>query len=118
MKSHSKIAKDNKDYVPTLSGKEALILGILLQNPASEKYGLEMVGESKGQLSRGTIYVTLSRMEDKGYVQSRSEESDHPMSGIPRRLYRVTGYGQKVFELWQSARELGRLRLAGAEGAL
>lgn len=114
----SKTVKNNHDYVPTLSAKEALILDILLQTPASEKYGLEMVGESKGQLSRGTIYVTLSRMEDKGYVQSRPEESDRPMSGIPRRLYRVTGYGHKVFDLWQSARELGRLRLAGAEGSL
>lgn len=112
-----KSKKKTEDHVPTLSAKEALLLELLLATPASEKYGLQMVADSKGQLSRGTIYVTLSRMEDKGYVASRPEEAEHPTSGIPRRLYRVTGYGWKVYEVWQMARELGRLHAAGV-GAL
>jgi DNA-binding PadR family transcriptional regulator len=110
--------KKTDDKVPTLSAKEALVLELLLRMPASAKYGLEMVAESNGQLSRGTIYVTLGRMEDKGYVESRPEEPDRLSSGIPRRLYRVTGYGQRVFQLWQMARELGRLHAAGVEVAL
>jgi len=113
-----KAMKKTKDNVPTLSAKEALVLELLLRTAGLEKYGLQMVGESEGQLSRGTIYVTLSRMEDKGYVESRPEEPNRPTSGIARRLYRVTGYGQRVFQVWQMARELGRLRNAGVEVAL
>jgi DNA-binding PadR family transcriptional regulator len=106
------------EQIPALSIKEALVLELLLRNASSEKYGLELVAESQNGLSRGTVYVTLSRMEEKGYVESRLEEPERPTSGLPRRLYHVTGYGQKVFELWQNARELGRLRTAAMGGVL
>jgi DNA-binding PadR family transcriptional regulator len=102
-----------EDKIPRLSAKEALVLALLLKTPAAGKFGLQMVSESDGQLSRGTIYVTLSRMEAKGYVESRPEERDRVASGIPRRLYRVTGYGQKVFHLWEMAKELAQLHAAG-----
>lgn len=104
----------SEERVPTLSSKEALVFDLLLKTPSSEKYGLELVNESANRLKRGTIYVTLNRMEDKGYVESRLEEPERPTSGIPRRLYKVTGYGQKVYEIWQLARELGRLHAASA----
>lgn len=113
-----KTKKKTEDNVPMLSAKEAVVLELLLATPALQRYGLEMVAESNGKLGRGTIYVTLTRMEDKGYLISRPEEPDRPMSGIPRRLYKVTGYGQKVYEVWQMARELGRMHAAGAGVAL
>lgn len=100
------------DPVPSLSAKEALILELLLENPAKEKYGLEMVTNSGNRLKRGTVYVTLDRMEDKGYVQSRQEEPRLDASGLPRRLYRVTAYGQKIFEIHEMAREALHLRPA------
>jgi PadR family transcriptional regulator, regulatory protein PadR len=105
------------DRVPTLSGKEAVVLQLLLETPAKEMYGLEMVASSRSKLKRGTIYVTLDRMEDKGYVQSRLEEPRPNVSGLPRRLYRVTGYGQTIFQLCQLAREAGRMRTALLGGA-
>jgi PadR family transcriptional regulator PadR len=118
MTKHNRTRKTQSEstsdgFVPSLSRKEALVLGILLENPAKEMYGLEMVAGSQNQLKRGTVYVTLDRMEDKGYVTSRQEEPRPDASGLPRRLYRVTGYGQKVFRVWQRARKLGleRLRL-------
>lgn len=106
---------DNR--VATLSGKEAVVLELLLEKPAREMYGLEMVADSRNKLKRGTIYVTLDRMEDKGYVQSRLEEPRPNVSGLPRRLYRVTGYGQKIFRAWELARDAGRMRTALLGGA-
>ncbi len=47
--------------------------------------------------------MTLSRMEEKGYVESHVEESPMPIRGIPRRLYRVTGLGEKVYRAWTPA---------------
>jgi DNA-binding PadR family transcriptional regulator len=98
--------QDSDERVPSLSGKEALILELLLGKPGAEMYGLELVHTSRNRLKRGTIYVTLSRMEDKAYVESRLEEKKADASGLPRRLYRVTGYGKRVFEAWQFA-EIG-----------
>ena len=75
-----------------------------------------MVTASDDRLKRGTVYVTLDRMGDKGYVQSHQEQPRAGASGIPRRLYQVTGYGQKAFEIWQLARELKRVRAAELVG--
>ncbi|MBB3948445.1 DNA-binding PadR family transcriptional regulator [Rhizobium skierniewicense] len=59
-------------------------------------YGLEMVKESE-RLKRGTIYVYLSRMEEKDWVKSEAEK-EPSMPGLPRRRYWITGKGQRVFE--------------------
>ena len=84
-----------KDAFPRLSRKEGLVLEMLLSK--DEMFGLEMVEASEGGLKRGTIYVTLQRMADKGYVQSREEPRTLPEIGIPRRKYFATGLGQRVY---------------------
>ena len=96
--------------VPTLSAKERLILELLANAPRCELYGLEMVKRSNGQLKRGTVYVTLERMDEKGYVASR-EVKEPGQAGLPRRVFSVTGLGQRVL----SAHEAARAAWAGAE---
>jgi DNA-binding PadR family transcriptional regulator len=81
-----------------LSRKEALILGLLVRH--SEMYGLELVAESRGHLKRGTVYVTLGRMEDKGYLESRLEKAPPAAGGLPRRLYAPTALGKRVHQTW------------------
>jgi PadR family transcriptional regulator, regulatory protein PadR len=79
--------------VPRLSPKEYRILDLL--RSGVERYGLEMVKESDGALKRGTVYVTLTRMVEKGYLRSRQErEPTEP--GLPRRLYQITGSGLQM----------------------
>ena len=87
--------------IPTLPPKEALILELLIEQP--EMYGLQLVAVSKRRLKRGTVYVTLGRMEDKGYVTSRLEEAPAEMGGLPRRLYRATPLGRRVLAAWTRA---------------
>jgi DNA-binding PadR family transcriptional regulator len=89
------------DDIPSLSPKEAAILQLL--PPGKEAYGLQLVAESNGDVGRGTIYVTLSRMEDKGLVESRQEEPPKGATGLPRRLYRVKGEGTRVLRAWERA---------------
>ena len=79
--------------IPRLSTKEALILDLLR---GSEKYGLELVTASDGALKRGTVYVTLGRMEDKGLIVSRLEDEAPALGGLPRRLYKPTAYGKQL----------------------
>jgi PadR family transcriptional regulator, regulatory protein PadR len=81
---------------PRLSEKEYLILDLL--RAGSERYGLEMVKESGGALRRGTIYVTLNRMAEKGYVRSR-QEKDAKDPGMPRRVYKMTGEGARALRV-------------------
>ncbi len=80
--------KIENEKPPTLPSKERTILRLLIDK--GELYGLQLVQESEGTLKRGTVYVTLARMEDKGYVESYQEEQVAGAIGLPRRLYRTT----------------------------
>src|SRR5258708_16329563 len=70
-----------------------LVLGVLLDEPSRERYGLELcdlVG-----LASGTIYPILARLEQAGWLESTWEDpAVHEKAGRPRRrLYRLTSDG-------------------------
>ena len=88
--------------LPSISSTESLLLDLL---ESSERYGLELVEASGGRLKRGSIYVTLGRMEGKGFVASRQEDRAPGAIGLPRRLYRPTAYGLKVRDAYRLLRE-------------
>jgi DNA-binding PadR family transcriptional regulator len=87
--------------LPTLSPKETLILELLCER--GELYGLQLVSASKRKLKRGTVYVTLGRMEDKGYITSRLEAAPPEAGGLPRRMYEPTALGRRVLAAWDKA---------------
>ena len=68
-----------------------------------ELFGLQMVERSGGRLKRGTVYVTLGRMHEKGYLESRQEPLPEGAIGLPRRLYRPTGHAMRVLDTWREA---------------
>ena len=82
---------------------------------SSERYGLELVDASEGRLKRGSIYVTLGRMEAKGFVASRQEDRAPGAIGLPRRLYRPTAYGLKVRDAYRLLRAALALKPAEAK---
>jgi DNA-binding PadR family transcriptional regulator len=90
---------------PTLPGKQRLILELLVaQGPM---FGLQLVETSEGRLKRGTVYVTLGLLEQKGYVESEQEAAEMGAIGLPRRIYRPTGLGERALRAWTTlAREL------------
>ena len=87
--------------LPRLSRAERLILDLLVEH--GELFGLQLVERSTGGLKRGTVYVTLGRMQEKGYLESRQEPLPPGAIGLPRRLYRPTGYAMRVLEAWRLA---------------
>ena len=93
----------NADSVVMPSTKEALILE-LLKSSASPPFGLELVEKSDGRLKRGTVYITLQRMEDQGLVESEREQRPNPQIGIARRRYRITGLGERALYVYEAAR--------------
>src|SRR5690349_21386552 len=89
----------------TLPRKERLILDLL--SSVGPMYGLQLVERSEGALKRGTVYVTLGRMEAKGLVQSEQESLPPGGIGLPRRIYRPTALGERARRAWTAfAREL------------
>ena len=66
--------------IPKLSRTERLILELL---SGEEMFGLQLVEQSKGALKRGTVYVTLGRMQDKG-TSSRGPKSSPPAPSVSR----------------------------------
>lgn len=87
--------------IPTLSSKEAVILRLLIAH--GELFGLALVAASDGALKRGTVYVTLDRMEDKGFIVSHLEARPSGEFGIAKRVYRITGLGQRVLAAHEAA---------------
>jgi DNA-binding PadR family transcriptional regulator len=97
------------DRLPTMSAVESLVIELLGNR---DRYGLELVEASGRKLKRGTVYVTLTRMESKGFIESWQEEPRAGAIGLPRRMYRVTTYGLKVHRAYSLLREALAMRPA------
>jgi PadR family transcriptional regulator, regulatory protein PadR len=70
-----------------------LVLRVMLAEPASEHYGLQICAETG--LPSGTIYPIVARLEQLGWVTSNWEDpAEHVTEGRPRRrYYRLTDEG-------------------------
>lgn len=90
--------------LPRLSTAERLIIELLAAH--DELFGLRMVELSQGRLKRGTVYVTLGRMVEKGYLESHQEPLPEGGIGLPRRLYQPTGLAMRILSAWQTAERM------------
>ena len=90
--------------LPRFSATERLILELLEHH--GELFGLQLVERSSGRLKRGTVYVTLGRMQEKGYLDSRQEDQHPGAIGLPRRLYRPTAFALRVLNAWRVAERM------------
>lgn len=84
-----------REKTPRISPLERLVLDLLRHG---ERCGLELVERSGGAIRIGTVYVTLHRMERKGYVRSR-------VARRRQRYYRMTPYGLRVRHAYQAAEQ-------------
>ncbi len=62
-----------------------LVLGVLLEEPTLERYGLEICRVAA--LPSGTVHPILARLEQCRWVKSRWETLDPDDRGRPRRRY-------------------------------
>jgi PadR family transcriptional regulator PadR len=71
------------------------ILGVVAGDPCAEWWGAKIAAAAG--LKSGSMYPALMRMERFGWLESRWEEIDPREEGRPRRrLYRLTGEGERV----------------------
>jgi DNA-binding PadR family transcriptional regulator len=71
------------------------ILQVCAASPGRTFYGYELM-QATGAAS-GTLYPILMRFESEGWLASSWEKADPAAIGRPRRrLYRITGAGQRA----------------------
>lgn len=74
--------------------REARILAIIVNG---EKYGREIrqqyEKDTGHKMPLGSLYTTLDRMEQIGFVASRMGESTHERGGNRRKYFKISGLG-------------------------
>lgn len=71
------------------------VLKAFMQNTGKSLHGYDIMQDAG--VSSGTLYPLLMRFEEHGLLTSEWEQSEPLESGRPRRrLYRITGAGQRV----------------------
>jgi DNA-binding PadR family transcriptional regulator len=84
---------------PSLGQFEQLVLSsvIALQE---EAYGMQIyskVCELAGrEMSLGSVYVTLDRLQKKGYVSSKVADGGPERGGMPRKFYTLKPAGEQA----------------------
>jgi len=75
--------------------EQMLLLAILRLD--DEAYGVRLMEELEDRVgrsvSRGSVYVTMDRLEDKGWLASETSPARPERGGRPRRIVRVTPEG-------------------------
>ena len=89
-----------KTEKPISEVEETVLLAILSLD--GESYGvpiLKRIAERTGQeMSIGTIYVALERLEEQGYVSTRIGEATKERGGRAKKYFKVNGSGMRALE--------------------
>jgi PadR family transcriptional regulator PadR len=100
-----------------------LISMLVLLRLGDGAYGVPIAREIEEQTKRevklGSVYATLERLEEKGFVVSELGEPTPERGGRAKRYFRVTKQGMRevretrqiLIRLWQGVPELGGGRL-------
>jgi DNA-binding PadR family transcriptional regulator len=96
--------------------EQLVLLAILRQRHGAYVIGLraDLARVMHRQPSRGALYQTLDRLEDKGFVRAIEDAPSPDRGGHPRRRFVVTRAGiaalkasrKALLELWNSVEEV------------
>ena len=89
-------------------GEFEILVLLALMRLSEEAYGMRVLAEIEHEggrpVSIGAIYVTLSRLEEKGYVRSQLGEPTSERGGRAKRIFRICASGERAL-----GRSLGSL---------
>jgi PadR family transcriptional regulator, regulatory protein PadR len=99
------MAKKPSSYIGEF--EELVLLAILSRG--DNAYGVTILEALESATSRsitiGSLYTTLSRLEDKGLVESWTGEPTAERGGRAKRHYKVKGSAQVLLKEVQAARQ-------------
>lgn len=100
-------------------GEFELLVLLAVMHRKDDAYGVTIAEELAGRTgqapSRGALYVTLKRLEEKGYLTSYLGRPETVRGGRRRRYYRTTPEGVAAA---QASRRAMQLMWAGLEREL
>ena len=103
---------------PYLGEFEQQVLLVVLRLK-DDAYGPEISRELEERagrrVSRGALYTTFDRLEDKGLIRWRTVPGTEARDGLPRRLYSVTAAGVTAL---RAARDVVRKLWDGMDARL
>jgi DNA-binding PadR family transcriptional regulator len=94
-----------RKYVGSL--EEIILLAI--QALGDQAYGVpihECLRQAGRTISIGSLYVVLSRLEDKEYIKSSFGDPTAQRGGKAKKYYTLTGYGAEVLYEAKQARHI------------
>jgi PadR family transcriptional regulator PadR len=103
---------------PNYLGEFELLVMLAVIRLGEGAYGVPIAREIEEQTGRnvafGTVYATLERLQQKGFVGSNLGEATPERGGRAKRYFRVTPTGlrtvretkQNLIRLWRGLREL------------
>lgn len=77
--------------------------------------GRQLEARAGRRVSRGALYTTFDRLEDKGLIRWRTVPGTQARDGLPRRLYTPTAAGVAAL---RAAREIVRSLWDGMDARL
>lgn len=89
------------------------VVMIAIGNLGSNAYGAtihEELEHVNRRISIGSLYITLNRMEEKGYIESRQGEATPERGGRAKRYYKILGNGLRALADAERARNELRMR--------
>jgi DNA-binding PadR family transcriptional regulator len=96
---------------PAYLGEFEQLLLLAILRLGTEAYALDIAREldvrASRSVSRGALYTSLDRLEDKGLLRWKPAAGTPARNGLPRRLYTVTAAG--LTALRASRRTLRRM---------
>jgi PadR family transcriptional regulator PadR len=89
--------------------EQLVLLAVLRLN--GEAYAVpirqEIEGRTSRRVARGALYVTLDRLEEKGYLKSWLADATAERGGRAKRYYEVRPAGAKALEYsWTALRRM------------
>ena len=82
---------------PAYLGEFEQLLLLTVLRLGSEAYGADIARDlderADRSVSRGALYTSLDRLEDKGLVRWKAASGTLARNGLPRRVYAVTPAG-------------------------
>lgn len=73
-----------------------LLVGILGEDAYAFRVAEEFEVQTKRAVSIGAVHSTLTRLQDKGFLNSEMGESTAERGGRRKRIYTITAYGRKI----------------------
>src|SRR3954471_3427618 len=75
-----------------------LLAGILGEEAYAFKIADEFEVQTKRSVSIGAVHSTLTRLEEKGFLESEMGESTAERGGRRKRIYTISAYGRKTLK--------------------